>query len=151
MQKRSLSEQPCPVARTLDVVGEWWTLVIVRDAFRGARRFEDFRRMGIADNILSARLKMLVEEDILERRPYQEHPARFEYVLTEKGTDLTLVLGALATWGMRWTKGPNHSHITHSECGKSLKLQAYCEECERPVRASEVRVERIKPALLAAG
>ena len=151
MRKHDLSEQPCPVARTLDVVGEWWTLVIVRDAFRGARRFEDFRRMGIADNILSARLKKLVDEGVLERRRYQEHPDRFEYLLTDKGTDLTLVLGALATWVHRWTKGADHSHMTHSECGEGITLQAYCPECDRPIRASEVRVERIKPALLAAG
>src|SRR5438270_3215830 len=95
MRKRSLGSQPCPVARTLDVIGEWWTLVIVRDAFRGSRRFEDFRSIGIADNILSARLKKLVEEGVFERRRYREHPERFEYLLTEKGRDLLMVVAAL--------------------------------------------------------
>ena len=79
---------PCPVARTLDVIGEWWTLMIIRDAFRGARRYEDFRSVGIADNILSARLRKLVDQGVFERTRYNEHPARYEYRLTDKGRDL---------------------------------------------------------------
>src|SRR5579859_5395772 len=146
MRKRSLADEPCPVARTLDVVGEWWTLLIVRAAFRGATRFEDFRDVGIADNILSARLKKLVEEGIFERRRYQEHPERFEYVLTEKGKDLMIVMGALALWGKRWTEGPDRSRFSHSVCGHDLTLHAYCEECDRPVPRGEVRVQRIARA-----
>lgn len=146
MRRQTLSEMPCPVARALDIVGEWWTLVIVRDAFRGARRFEDFRSTGIADNILSARLKRLVNEGIFERRAYQEHPERFEYLLTEKGRDLLMVVGALATWGKRWTVGPDRSRITHVACGHKVTLQAYCEECAVPIGAAEIRVERMRPA-----
>jgi DNA-binding HxlR family transcriptional regulator len=96
---------PCPVARTLDVVGEWWTLLIVRDALLGARRFEDFKATGIADNILSARLRRLVDEGVLERVRYRERPDRFEYVLTEKGRALGPVVQALRAWGRRWTSG----------------------------------------------
>src|SRR5437660_10207320 len=88
MRRTSLAEMPCPVARTLDVVGEWWTLLIVRDALLGARRFEEFRATGIADNILSARLRRLVEAGGLERVRYQERPDRYEYVLTPKGRQL---------------------------------------------------------------
>ena len=99
MRRTSLAEMPCPVARTLDVVGEWWTLLIVRDALLGARRFEDFRTTGIADNILSARLRRLVEEGILERVRYRERPDRHEYVLTEKGRELRVAVAALRQWG----------------------------------------------------
>jgi DNA-binding HxlR family transcriptional regulator len=86
----------------LDVVGEWWTLLIVRDALLGARRFEEFCNIGIAENILSARLDRLVQEGILERRAYQEHPRRHEYVLSEKGRDLLPVIAALGMWGLKW-------------------------------------------------
>jgi DNA-binding HxlR family transcriptional regulator len=143
MQKQSLASQPCPVARTLDIVGEWWTLVIVRDAFRGARRFEEFRSVGIADNILSARLKKLVEEGIFERRRYQERPVRFEYVLTEKGRDLVMVLGALGLWGQKWTKGPDTTSITHQKCGHRISLKAWCDECGGAVDLSEIRPPRM--------
>ena len=143
MRRHSLAEETCPIARTLDIVGEWWTLVIVRDAFRGARRFEDFRTVGIADNILASRLKKLVDNGIFERRPYQDHPVRFEYVLTEKGRDLLMVLGALGTWGRRWTRGRDSTAFTHVACGHPLNLKAYCDECERVVEVSEIRPPRM--------
>ena len=146
MRKHSLAGEPCPVARTLDVVGEWWTLVLVRDAFRGARRFDDFRSVGIADNILSARLKKLVDEGILERRPYQSSPERFEYLLTEKGRDLLPVLGALGLWGKKWTRGPDRTSFTHDACGHMLGLKPYCDECGRPVEQSEIQVPRLTGA-----
>lgn len=147
MRKHSLAGQPCPIARTLDIVGEWWTLVLVRDAFRGARRFEDFRSVGIADNILSARLKRLVEEGIFERRVYQTGPERFEYVLTEKGRDLLTVLGALGLWGKKWTAGPDRTSFLHEACGHMLGLKPYCEECERPVDRSEIQIPLLSGAL----
>ena len=106
MRRTSFAGMACPIARTLEVVGEWWTLLIVRDALDGARRFEEFRRSGIADNILSARLELLVRVGILERQAYQEHPPRHEYLLTAKGRDLLPVLVALGVWGLRWTDGP---------------------------------------------
>ena len=147
MRKHSLAAEPCPIARTLDVIGEWWTLVIVRDAFRGARRFEDFRSVGIADNILASRLKKLVDEGIFERRPYQEHPQRFEYLLTAKGQDLLMVLGALGTWGRRWTSGPDRTAFTHIACGHTLTLTAFCEECDRVVDRSEIRLPRLETSV----
>lgn len=142
---------PCPVARTLDVIGEWWTLMIVRDAFRGARRFEEFRSVGIADNILSTRLRKLVEQGVFERLKYSDHPERFEYVLTEKGRDLLSVVAALASWGKKWTVGPDATGIRHDVCGEPLTLQIYCDKCERIVDASEIRVPRaFRPVLTAA-
>ena len=149
MQRTSLGQMACPVARTLDVVGEWWTLLIVRDAFVGARRFEEFKATGIADNILSARLKKLVEVGVLERRPYQAHPLRHEYLLTEKGKELGIVLAAMAGWGQRWTEGENRRHLVHRGCGHDVSLNVRCDECERTLTADEITVERF-PATTAA-
>jgi DNA-binding HxlR family transcriptional regulator len=133
----------CPIARTLDIVGEWWTLLIVRDAFLGARKFEEFRRSGIADNILSARLESLVRENILERRQYQEHPPRYEYTLTEKGYDLLPVVIALGKWGLRWT-GVQASppRIAHLVCGSEVGPDLYCEACSRTIPPTEVQLTR---------
>lgn len=139
MRKRSLAGEPCPIARTLDVIGEWWTIVLVRDAYRGARRFEDFRGSGIADNILATRLKKLVAEGIFERRLYLEHPERYEYVLTEKGRDLMLVLGALGIWGKKWTQGPDRTMPTHRECGHTFTLKTWCDHCGREIAYDEIQ------------
>ncbi len=144
MQHTSLSNQPCPVARSLDVVGEWWTLLIVRDAFLGARRFEDFKATGMADNILSARLKKLVEEGIFERRAYDERRNRFEYLLTEKGRGLLPVLAALRRWGQLWTKGRDASRLTHEVCGHEVAVRTYCDECGRTVTGDEIRAAHVR-------
>ncbi|MEE9344683.1 MAG: helix-turn-helix domain-containing protein [Methylococcales bacterium] len=99
-------KQHCPVAKTLDIVGEKWTLLILRDFFlHGARRFQDLQDSltGIAPNTLSARLKQLEQQGVLERKSYSDSPPRFEYVLTEKGNDLGAVVKALYNWGDRYT------------------------------------------------
>jgi DNA-binding HxlR family transcriptional regulator len=129
---------PCPIARSLDLIGEWWTLLIVRDAVLGARRFDEFKRTGIADNILAARLKRLVEEGIFDKRPYQEHPIRYEYVLTEKGRGLGLVLTALRTWGQRWTRGRDWSKLTHGKVNHNVTARLYCEDCGRVVAIDDL-------------
>jgi DNA-binding HxlR family transcriptional regulator len=96
-------QELCSVARTLEVVGERWTWLIVRDAFLGLTRFAEFRdSLGIAPNVLSERLSRLVEQGIFERRLYREHPARYEYRLTPKGSDLFTALNALRQWGDRY-------------------------------------------------
>lgn len=142
MRRTSLSDMPCPVARTLDVVGEWWTLLIVRDALLGARRFEDFKATGIADNILSARLRRLVDEGILERVPYRERPERHEYVLTPKGRALGTVVQALRGWGLEWTSGEDFSPpLVHAECGHEASLGYRCPHCDRPLTAGELRMQ----------
>jgi DNA-binding HxlR family transcriptional regulator len=141
MRRTSLAAMPCPVARTLDVVGEWWTLLIVRDALLGARRFEEFKATGIADNILSARLRRLVDEGILERVRYQERPDRHEYVLTEKGRALGTVVQALRGWGRCWTAGEDRSPTpVHTECGHEPSLRYHCPHCDRALVAGEVRL-----------
>ena len=138
------AEMPCAAARCLDVIGEWWTLLIVRDALLGARRFDDFKQTGIADNILSARLKRLVDEGILERAAYQAHPVRNEYVLTAKGRELALVVVALRTWGRKWTKGKDSSSLTHGDSGHMVSSKLYCEDCGRPLTGDDdIRPSRI--------
>ncbi len=143
MKHVSLAAQPCPVARTLDVVGEWWTLLIVRDAVLGARRFEDFKATGIADNILSARLKKLADAGILERRRYQTRPDRYEYRLTDKGRALAPVVLALRAWGKRFTKGPDTSEIVHTACGSGVEIGFRCPTCDREIARTEIAPARM--------
>src|SRR3954462_7637079 len=103
MLGRDYDTQVCSVARALEVVGERWTLLVLRDAFLGVRRFDDFQRsLGVARNILQARLERLVDEGLLERQPYQERPPRYEYRLTEKGIELWPAIVALMKWGDRY-------------------------------------------------
>ena len=143
MKRKRFTEMPCPIARTLDIVGEWWTLIIVRDALVGARRFDEFRASGIADNILSARLDFLVSEGILERRRYQERPPRHEYLLTDKGRDLLPVVVALGAWGLKWTdttaKAPT---LLHTRCGSQLGFDFRCPTCGEAVAPRDVEVRR---------
>lgn len=143
MKRKSFAGMACPIARTLDIVGEWWTLVIVRDALVGARRFDEFRRSGIADNILSARLDLLVREGIFDRREYQEHPPRYEYLLTEKGRDLLPVILALARWGMKWTDTKAlPPQILHTRCGSEIGLDLQCPVCGRSVPPGQIELRR---------
>ena len=106
MKLKSYSDMDCSLAQTLEVIGERWTLLILRDAFFGIRRFDQFqKRLGIARNILSARLATLVEAGILERRSLTEGGRRAEYHLTDKGRDLQPAMLALTQWGDRWYPG----------------------------------------------
>jgi DNA-binding HxlR family transcriptional regulator len=100
MQRTSFKHMPCPVARSLERVGEWWSILIMRDALRGMTRFDQFRAsLGIAPNILTRRLRTLVSAGLLERVRYSEHPPRFEYHLTAAGRGFHSVIVALGTWG----------------------------------------------------
>ena len=102
MQRKSFGDMPCPIARSLERVGEWWSILILRDAFAGMTRFDEFQKsLGIAPNMLTRRLTALVEAGLLERRRYSEHPPRDEYLLTERGRDFRPVLLAMMAWGNR--------------------------------------------------
>ncbi|PPQ27344.1 winged helix-turn-helix transcriptional regulator [Rhodopila globiformis] len=102
MHRKSFSDMPCPIARSLERVGEWWSILILRDAFHGLTQFDQFQKsLGIAPNILARRLNALVENGLLERRRYSERPPRDEYVLTEKSQDFRPVLWTLLAWGNR--------------------------------------------------
>lgn len=133
----------CSVARSLEVVGEWWTLLVVREAFNGVRRFDDFQgRLGIARNVLATRLQGLVDHGILERRLYQERPERFEYRLTEKGRDLYPVLISLMRWGDKYTAGEAGPpvRLTH-ECGQDPQAMLACSSCGKQLVAREIKAE----------
>src|SRR6202162_5243635 len=102
MQRKSFGSMTCPIARSLERVGEWWSILILRDAFRGLTRFDQFQKsLDIAPNMLTRRLNALVESGLLERRAYSEHPPRHEYVLPERGRDFRPVLWSLLAWGNR--------------------------------------------------
>jgi DNA-binding HxlR family transcriptional regulator len=106
MRRTSFANWPCSIARTVDLTGDWWTPLVMREAFYGARRFEQFQRqLGLSRNVLTQRLDRLVAEGMLERVPYQERPLRHEYRLTEKGRDFFTVLAAMIRWGDRWLAG----------------------------------------------
>lgn len=100
MERKSYQDMPCPVALSLEHVGEWWSILILRDAFYGLKRFDEFQKsLGIAPNILTRRLKSLVDAGLMDKRIYSDHAKRYEYVLTERGKDFNSVLIALVGWG----------------------------------------------------
>lgn len=143
MKRSSFEDFRCSVARTLDLIGEWWTLLILRDLFRGIRRFEEFRSsLGIARNILADRLRTLEGGGIIERRRYQERPERFEYRLTEKGRDLWPVITALMTWGDRWAPLPEGppTVLTHVACGQDVRPHMACPACGEALDARSMRL-----------
>ena len=142
MRWEDLDREACSVARTLSVIGDRWTLLILRDAFLGQRRFEGFEAsLGITRHILADRLKKLTAAGVLQKRPYQEAPRREEYRLTEKGLDLYPVLMGLIAWGdkhMPDRKGPPVTH-EHLGCGKKMRAVLVCSECGEPLAARNVR------------
>jgi DNA-binding HxlR family transcriptional regulator len=143
VQRVSFEDMNCSVAQCLEVVGEWWSLLIVRDAFLGVRRFDDFQaRLGISRNILNQRLRRLGEGGVLERVPYQDNPPRSEYQLTEKGRDLWHVLTAMRQWGDRWAApaGPPLM-MRHSTCGCVVNAVAVCSQCGEPLDLRSVTFE----------
>jgi DNA-binding HxlR family transcriptional regulator len=142
MLRNDYPDQICSIARSLEVVGERWSLLIVRDVMNGHRRFDALQKaLGVARNVLSARLQRLVEEDILERRAYQENPARYEYFLTEKGLDLWPALIALLHWGDRYSPSPDGPPmlIVHKQCGGAVSDRGLCESCGQVLHARDAR------------
>jgi DNA-binding HxlR family transcriptional regulator len=120
MQRKSFGDMPCPIARSLERVGEWWSILILRDAFYGLTRFDEFQKsLNIAPNILTRRLNALVEAGLLKRRRYSTRPPRYEYLLTERGRDFWPVMQAMLAWGNRHfaPKGPSVV-ITNVETGE---------------------------------
>jgi DNA-binding HxlR family transcriptional regulator len=143
MLERSYPDQVCSIARSLEVVGERWTLLILRDAVLGLTRFEEFQEsLGIATNVLSSRLKRLGEEQVLERVPDPERPGRPKYVLTEKGRELGPALIALMKWGDRHYPTPTGPpRLTlHAGCGGSLGADLRCERCGKYAGPGEVEL-----------
>jgi len=144
---------PCPAAKTLDIVGDRWTLLIVRDLLTlGPRKYVELSASlkGIAPNILSDRLKLLEANGIVEREFYEEHPPRARYRLTKKGAELRTVLQALLQWGGKYLY--DGVSVVHDTCGHELKLVTMCEQCGEPVRARNRRMKyRRREAAAAVG
>ncbi|WP_412742777.1 winged helix-turn-helix transcriptional regulator [Krasilnikovia sp. MM14-A1004] len=141
MLGRTYEDQVCSVARTLEVLGERWTLLVVRDALNGLTRFEEFQHsLGVARNVLADRLKRLVEAGVLEKVRYSDRPERFRYELTPKGRELGVPILSLMHWGDRHLAGPDGPpRLTrHHDCGGDLHARLVCDRCERPVPSSDM-------------
>jgi DNA-binding HxlR family transcriptional regulator len=136
--------QSCPVAKTLEVIGDRWTLLVVRDLLRGTQRFQDLLDSlpGIAPNILSARLKLMEEHGLIRRTLYSDHPPRAEYALSERGRELGMVVGALAAWGGRHVH--RETQLVHAGCGHPVSVGYYCPDCKKGVRGADVAVTRAR-------
>lgn len=143
MRWEELHQQPCSLARTLSVIGDRWTLLVLRDCFLGIRRFDAFEnRLGITRHILADRLKKLVEQEVLFKVPYQQKPLREEYRLTEKGLELHPVMLALVHWGdkhMADERGAPVIHI-HKKCGQPMQPMTTCSCCGEPLHARDIQV-----------
>jgi DNA-binding HxlR family transcriptional regulator len=144
MLKRDYPNQYCSVASTLEIIGERWTMLVLRDIFLGMRRFEEIQRdLGVARNILQTRLERLVANGILVKRPYQERPLRNEYRLTEKGADLWPVLVALLKWGDKYAiAGERPMILQHRGCGGELDDRRRCVVCGADVTVSDALAMR---------
>lgn len=144
MRWEELDQQPCSLARTLAVIGDKWTLLVLRDCFLGVRRFDEFeKRLGITRHLLAGRLKKLVEHGVLAKVAYQQRPLREEYRLTPKGLDLHPTILTLVSWGDRHMadeRGAPVAHV-HKGCGQIMKPVVVCSECAEPVTARDVRVQ----------
>jgi DNA-binding HxlR family transcriptional regulator len=149
VSSRTYGQDNCSVAATLDVVGERWTLLVLREAFLGVRRFDQMQQdLGIARNILAARLQKLVGHGILERCQYQERPPRHEYRLTQKGLDLYPAIVSLMQWGDRYLAGGDPPvKLVHKACGEHTEPRLACSHCGEPLGARDVRAEPAREVL----
>ena len=149
MKWDEIDQQVCSVARALSVVGERWTLLILRDAFMGTRRFDKFQHnLGITRHRLSERLGKLVDQGVLTKVPYPDRPVRYEYRLTRKGLALYPVLMTLARWGDEWMDKDEGAPIeyVHQKCGQQTHPVLTCSECGEPLKPEEV-TPRMGPVL----
>ncbi len=141
MQRKNLSDADCPIARTVDLVGEWWSLLIIRDAFSGVTRFDDFQRsLGISRNALTERLKKLVQGGVLTRQPVSEGARREEYRLTQQGAGLVTVLVAMSQWGNRWLSEPGapQTHVVEAGTGQHVAPLRITAADGRPLALTEI-------------
>ena len=141
MQRTQFGRMACSIARTLDVIGEPWSPLILRDVFAGIGRFDQIQDdLGISRKVLAERLKWLVDSGILDRREYSASPRRHEYVLTAKGMELCDLLLVMVRWGDRWTAGEAGPPVLyrHHACGQISEADLTCAHCHQPMRASDV-------------
>jgi DNA-binding HxlR family transcriptional regulator len=146
VRRTRFDDAPCPIARTADLVGDWWTPMVMREAFLGRRRFDEFQQaLSLSRGVLAQRLSRLVDEGLLERRPYAERPLRHEYVLTDKGRDFFPVLAAMWRWGSDWlwpegTQPP--FALFDEETGHAIRPRVVDEHTGDPIDVRRVRVAR---------
>jgi len=144
MQRTRFGEMACSIARTLEIAGEPWSPLVIRDVWVGITRFDDIQRdLGISRKVLTERLKWLVAQGVLEQRAYSERPPRHDYVLTRKGLELCDVLLAITAWGDRWTAGTAGPPVLlrHRTCGELTHAELRCARCGEPLHAGDVDVE----------
>ena len=144
MRWEELDREPCSLARSLSIVGDRWTLLVLRECCLRVRRFEEFeQRLGIARHVLADRLKKLTDAGVLTKVPYQERPRREEYRLTEKGLDLYPVMLSLLDWGDKWMSGAEGPPVIrrHKACGQVVHAVHTCSECGEPLDARPMTVE----------
>jgi DNA-binding HxlR family transcriptional regulator len=143
MQRTRFGDMACSIARTLDVIGEAWSPLIMRDVYMGIDRFDQIQAdLGISRKVLTERLKWLVESGVLERQEYSARPLRYRYVLTAKGAELCDLLLVMVRWGDRWTDdgaGPPVLY-RHRACGQTSHVELHCSQCDRPMHASDIDV-----------
>ena len=141
MKWNELEEERCSIARTVSVIGDRWTLLVLRESFMGIRRFEDFeKRLGITRHVLADRLKKLTQAEVLRKVPYQERPRREEYRLTDKGRELYPAVLTLVNWGDRHMSGAEGAPIQHVHtcCGQAMQGVLACSACAEPLLARDV-------------
>src|SRR3954447_11524248 len=142
MRQTSFADFHCSLAQSLEVVGDWWAPLIVRDVAIGLRRFDEIvEDLGISRNLLTTRLEDLEADGILERRQYHDRPPRFEYGLTKAGSELLPILMALSAWGDRWFTPPGGVPVRfqHLACGQTFTPTVSCSACRAPVKTADVR------------
>ena len=141
MKRTTFAGWPCSIARTIDLLGDWWTPLVLREALYGTTRFDDFERvLRIGRNVLSQRLNRLVDAGILERVPYQNHPPRYDYRLTDMGRDVFPVLAAIARFGDQWLAGTDGPPVIlhHTTCQHDTQAEVVCSHCRQPLRLGDI-------------
>lgn len=142
MRHDDLADVNCAIARTWAIVGERWTMMILREFFKGEHRFDPIaRKLGLGRSVLTDRLRMLVDEGILERRRYDAAPERLEYHLTPMGEDLYPLLVAIINWGDRWMVDRPPVTLTHRTCGHQPQLTLRCEHCDADLARRDIHAE----------
>jgi DNA-binding HxlR family transcriptional regulator len=144
MKRTSFRKWPCSIARTMDLLGDWWTPLVLRELVYGSDRFDDIQAaLGIGRNVLAQRLQRLTREGMVERRKYQDRPARYAYVATEKGRDFFPVLAAITRWGDRWLDGAKGPPILlrHKTCGEITHGEVVCAHCHADLKLDDVEFE----------
>jgi DNA-binding HxlR family transcriptional regulator len=147
MRRASFADWPCSIAQTVDLLGDGWTPLVMREAFYGIRRFDEFQHeLGIPRNTLTDRLRRLVDEGLLEKEMYDSQPRRYEYLLTDKGRDFFGVLAAMSRWGDRWLAGDDGAPVIfhHATCAQDTHAEVVCAACMEPMRAEDTSM-RIGP------